>query len=590
MSKNSQLDTQNLSVHSKDSSVHAPVCENCKQEKCSYCQEVWRKNTEAMEQLITSKRSLPIVPSINQQLSSPSPDDINLMSIEIDQLLGKSTPSQEKSNGGISFWDSKYYSDIEPIISGYDTNFFKLHYCTPNKGRYDNVRLKWEYELPVLIPINMDPKKISWGDKDRGIWHEGKWCPCIVEDTPSQEIPAPIKKVHIIKDPECGLNKDDSNFRFANQRCLLTYKHHLPKEQFKEWFNKLVNGTTQIEICHEVGKSTGIEYDHSHVLVDFGRNYQTRNCRQFDLTYNNQVIHPNIKIVKTKTHFYNCLNYMAKEDPECAHLKTEINLSLKVWECANLTEVLTKYCKKPCDASGLKSLWNMKPRQKGTLETEPTNIWTKQLTTILESAPHNRRNVYWIYDPIGKTSKSSLVGWLCQEHPEKYSSCCGGNTKDMATKLDNAVNHDNWNGHCFFLDLPREAEEHNFYKAIEVLKNARIDVDKYDSHTLTLSRFPHVVVMANFLPNLYKFSLDRWIILRIQKDKQNWELLTNGTVFEGNDSLPVNLIKLYNKQVEKAKEEKLAKMRHTSPVDLVDPVPKDEKLATNTLLTVLNDL
>lgn len=56
------------------------------------------------------------------------------------------------------------------------------------------------------------------------------------------------------------------------------------------------------------------------------------------------------------------------------------------------------------------------------------------------------------------------------------------------------------------------------YSCIEKVKNGNFVSTKYDSKTI-LTAVPHVVIFANFLPNLGSLSFDRWTIGRITKTK-----------------------------------------------------------------------
>ena len=76
-------------------------------------------------------------------------------------------------------------------------------------------------------------------------------------------------------------------FRVQNQRFFLTYKTHLNKELVASFF-----GEKNVKECicaHERADESS-PYEHTHVYVDFGRNYQSTNARIFDF----QSIHPNL--------------------------------------------------------------------------------------------------------------------------------------------------------------------------------------------------------------------------------------------------------------------------------------------------------
>jgi hypothetical protein len=395
---------------------------------------------------------------------------------------------------------------------------FELFYRTPSKGYYDN-DVNFFHEIPEICPIS-NLQTISIEN------------PTVSNNTASQ----PSVDIHILQDNNCGENYiPTSNFRLQNQKILLTYKTHLPKDLFKQWFIKEVSGVKQIEIAHEVGKDGGVDYDHSHVLVDFGRNFQTTNVRKFD--YNG--IHPHIKKIKNKTHWDRCCNYLAKEDPANSHLKTEINLVTAVFNADSRSEALLNNVKKFSDVSGVLQLYDLKPKDKLVVPT-PDRKWSLELISFLESNPPDDRHIIWIYDEIGGGGKSRIVKWLCNEFPSKYRFSRGAPIRDAATDIHNAIKT-GWNQHCYLYDLPRAMEDKKFYEPLEDIKDGMLSVTKYNSQSL-MFRSPHVVVMANFLPNIDNLSEDRWWVFEVSRDKQNWRRLSSN-----------ELVSMYKAQLNKKK-------------------------------------
>lgn len=113
---------------------------------------------------------------------------------------------------------------------------------------------------------------------------------------------------------------DESKFRLQNQRILLTYSGHLDKLEYVAWItSKIKYKPVFIRLAHETGDNG--DYLHTHVLIDFGKSFQTRSCRYFDYQGDIEVLHPHIKTIKTKIHFENAMVYLSKEDPENADLK-----------------------------------------------------------------------------------------------------------------------------------------------------------------------------------------------------------------------------------------------------------------------------
>lgn len=324
---------------------------------------------------------------------------------------------------------------------------------------------------------------------------------------------------HILIDESYGklYEPEKGKFRLSNKRILLTYKTHLIKEEYKSWLKELVaNENIIVEIAHETGTSKGIGYDHSHVLIDFGKLFTTTNCRKLDY----KDIHPNIKKVTSNEHWENCLKYLAKEDPENAHL-TEKKLSLveAIWTKDNIQDAI-KLCKKPNDALGIKTIFDLKKNEyRGTLK-DLTEIWQVDLLNRLESTSGDLRKIIWYFDEKGGKGKSTLAKFAFISDPSKYHVIkTTGGIKDFSTNIVNAFDN-GWKGHCIFFDLARACEAKQIWEPIEHVKDGMITSTKYCGKTIGFQA-PHVVVMANFIPNVKSLSLDRWEIHELVFDENN---------------------------------------------------------------------
>ena len=61
------------------------------------------------------------------------------------------------------------------------------------------------------------------------------------------------------------------------------------------------------------------------------------------------------------------------------------------------------------------------------------------------------------------------------------------------------------------MDFTRDVEEYVSYQAIEAIKNGIFYNTKYESKMITYNS-PHVIIFANFFPDITKLSSDRWVI------------------------------------------------------------------------------
>ncbi len=312
-----------------------------------------------------------------------------------------------------------------------------------------------------------------------------------------------------------------SGFRIQNKRFLLTYKTHLNKMEFIEHFEEKYKKWKPIfvDLCHENGNQD-VEYEHSHVLVKFEKMAQSTNCRIFD--YNE--IHPNIKKVCSNKHWENLLDYCGKEDPEWEH-KSPPNLADTVWKSESLQDALKNNVKNAGEALGIKVLYEARRCDLEIDSIDPNYPWQLELLEILEEKPDNRK-VYWIYDPVGGTGKTQMSKYLMMNEPDKYHVLQNppGGMRDAMTIINNALNT-GWKAHAMIVNFTREKMENKFYGVLETIKDGIGTSVKYQGRTMVWP-CPHLVIFANFLPDVDKMSADRWAVKQLDKQSLTMRGLT----------------------------------------------------------------
>lgn len=132
----------------------------------------------------------------------------------------------------------------------------------------------------------------------------------------------------------------------------------------------------------------------------------------------------------------------------------------------------------------------------------------KPIDNILDE-PIDPRKIYWIYDNEGNTGKSVFCKnkTLTQNIP----IITGGKKSDIINFLFN------WDKpiRTIIFDLPRCVEGHVSYSAIEDLKNGLIFNTKFETGMKVFNN-PRIIIFSNQLPELEKFSKDRWVLLEIK--------------------------------------------------------------------------
>lgn len=313
----------------------------------------------------------------------------------------------------------------------------------------------------------------------------------------------------------------DSKFTFQGQKLLLTYATHITKTELIEFIEETIRFKLKFgRAAHEIGTSEGVDYPHTHVLLDFGKSWKCRNPRKFDVeTDPGVIIHPNWKPVKNQLHWTNAVAYLAKEDPENADLKTSSTVR-RIWESKSKAEALLENIRgDPSAATGILTIFAAKPRAQPTC-AEPDRPWQKDVIRFLEEKP-DHRSIHWFYDSKGNVGKSHLARYLMIN---KRAHVCKqtGNARDFATQITNALD-EGWDQRCMIFDFARSADLSHVYQAIESIKDGIITSVKYSGTTLCFEQ-PHVLVFSNNLPDENCLSRDRWRIHTIQPD---WTLKGN---------------------------------------------------------------
>lgn len=304
----------------------------------------------------------------------------------------------------------------------------------------------------------------------------------------------------------------EKKFRMANQYLLLTYKTHVDKDKMREFLGSKET-LKSCDIAHETGLGDpNNPYAHSHVVVVFMKAIKTTNAAFFDYPTPEGEIHPHIQPFK-KHELKIKLNYIAKEDVSLQHLKKENTptLALQIWSAENKQEALL-LAKKPGDVTGILALYANKPVQEKE-DNLKLREWQGDLLQDLAEKPDDRK-IIWYMDERGGCGKSRFTRWMVKQ---KLAYCLTnlGGSYHAASTIKSAIDN-GWNQKILIVDLSRGYEDKDIYDPLEAIKNGMITSVKYAGQTVEFEP-PHVVVFANFMPNLQKMSMDRWDIRVITK-------------------------------------------------------------------------
>ncbi|WP_445772342.1 hypothetical protein [Rheinheimera sp.] len=151
------------------------------------------------------------------------------------------------------------------------------------------------------------------------------------------------------------------------------------------------------------------------------------------------------------------------------------------------------------------------------IKEELSNIklreFQKEIIEIVKGQPDDR-TIYWYYETTGNTGKSLLTKYLTANY----------NAIMINTGKQAEILHAYKYQPVIVFDLPRTLEQNeSIYTTMEVLKNGHYFSSKYDSKSV-MTKVPHIIVFANYLPDTSKLSKDRWNIKQIQPDYSTKQL------------------------------------------------------------------
>lgn len=274
-----------------------------------------------------------------------------------------------------------------------------------------------------------------------------------------------------------------------------------------------------------------IESDSSKLKTDEGNTipHPTRRSRSWTLTINNYTEEEYNKLTNSLS-LMKCKYIIGKEIGEqgTPHLQGYIKFKnqrtlqqcKKInnrahWEIAKGNEKQNfDYCSKDLNfkAEGFESKQQLRKKEalKKYFNTE-WKPWQADLIEYLEKNEPNARTINWYYEQEGNKGKSYLAKYLYLI----YNTIIADGKKDnIFHQIKTMITEENIEPELVILDIPRCNEGYVNYGAIEEIKNGLILSGKYESSSVIFDNV-HVVVFANFPPDEYKLSKDRWNIVNI---------------------------------------------------------------------------
>jgi len=130
----------------------------------------------------------------------------------------------------------------------------------------------------------------------------------------------------------------------------------------------------------------------------------------------------------------------------------------------------------------------------------------KEIIEIIKGKPDDR-TVYWFWDSQGCKGKTSLAKHICMNYNAIYVQ---GKAADIKYGIMDMIKTKG-GVEIVIMGLPRSYEQFVSYDAIESCKDGIFYSNKYESG-MCMFNPPHMIVLANFAPDMEKLSADRWVI------------------------------------------------------------------------------
>jgi len=175
--------------------------------------------------------------------------------------------------------------------------------------------------------------------------------------------------------------------------------------------------------------------------------------------------------------------------------------------CRNET-ALIEYCRKDGDIAFEMGLPKQVTDPMVGLTLKP---WQTEICNLIKSKPDNR-TIHWYWESTGCVGKTTLAKHLALNGALVVSG--------KASDIKCAIAGMKIKPEVVIFCCPRNSEGYMSYDALEQVKDGMFFSGKYESE-MVLFNNPHVIVFANFAPDLTKLSVDRWKIVNLNEENND---------------------------------------------------------------------
>jgi len=139
--------------------------------------------------------------------------------------------------------------------------------------------------------------------------------------------------------------------------------------------------------------------------------------------------------------------------------------------------------------------------------------WQKDILALAEADPEPR-HIYWVWETTGGVGKTALARHLFIKYMHNVYPVmvCSGKANDIKYSVACMKKEHHKEPRMIIWDLPRTHTTPD-WAGVEEVKNGLFCNTKYESGSVLLNVFPHIVIFSNHPPDVLKLSADRWKIV-----------------------------------------------------------------------------
>lgn len=184
------------------------------------------------------------------------------------------------------------------------------------------------------------------------------------------------------------------------------------------------------------------------------------------------------------------------------------------WKTTRNIEKSIAYCCKEDTRTG-QTFTNMDLPQPLIDPIEGVELYEYQkLILDIINEPIDWRTIHWFYDEEGNNGKTQFARHLCIKNKDRCLYLQGKGA-DMLYIVQQSLTK-NRNLKTTIFNFTRSVEDYVSYQTIESIKDGILCSGKYEG-SMEIFNPPHIIIFANFLPDINKLSKDRWKIYQVYK-------------------------------------------------------------------------